>query len=149
MAAGTLLTGMAAVSAPAGATVTAAPSAKAPAAAAAAHNWTPYNSYSNISAWGTYTRSGGSVYVKGYLADGKKNGWTACVRFLFTEGNTRYWSRHKIVGVDRYGNEYNYDGAAKVSIKTSSKYSSHLYVQECGRNKKTGKYVYGKSKKLF
>ncbi|WP_157430415.1 hypothetical protein [Actinomadura macra] len=140
LAAGTMMTGMAVVGAPADATVT---------TKAAAKSWAPYNSYANISAWGTYTRTSSTVTVKGYLADGKKNGWTACVRFLFTEGNLRYWSRHKIVGIDRNGNQYNYDGAAKVAIKTSSSYTGHLYVQECGRNKKTGKYAYGKSKRIF
>lgn len=141
LAAGTLMTGMAAVGAPAQATVTT--------KAAAVHTWAPYDSYGNISAKGTYTRRNGSVYVTGTLTDGKKNGWTACVRFLFVEGRYQYWSRHKIVGVDRYGHQYNYDGKATVSIKTSSSYSSHLYVQECARNKKTGKYYYGKGKKLF
>ncbi|TYB47762.1 hypothetical protein [Actinomadura chibensis] len=134
LTAGTLMAGMAAVGAP---------------AEAAAKSWAPYNSYSNISAWGTYSRSGGSTYVKGYLRDGKRNGWTACVRFLFTEGNKQYWSRHKIIGIDRNGNQYNYDGAATVSISAKSSYSSHLWVQECARSKKTGKYVYGKGKKLF
>ncbi|WP_242903746.1 hypothetical protein [Actinomadura terrae] len=141
LAAGTLMTGMAVVSTPANATVTT--------KAAAAHKWVPYNSYGSIRAWGTYSRSGGNTYVKGYLADDKKNGWTACVRFLFTEGSRSYWSRHKIVGVSQNGTQYNYDGRATVSIAASSSYGSHLYVQECGRNKKTGKYYYGKGKKLF
>jgi hypothetical protein len=131
LAAGTLMSGMAAVS--------------APAEAAVAKKWAPYNSYGNIAAWGTYTRSGGSVYVSGYLQDGKKNGWTACVRFLFKEGSKGYWSRHKIVTTSGT----NFDGKGTVSIKVSSSYSSHLYVQECGRDKKTGKYVYGKGKTLF
>ncbi|KAB2370553.1 hypothetical protein [Actinomadura montaniterrae] len=136
LTAGTLLTGTALTGAPA-------------AQAATTHSWAPYNSYSNISAWGTYTRKGGSTYVTGYLRDSKKNGWTACVRFLFTEGNKKYWSRFKIVGYTSGGTQYNYDGKATVKIKTSSSYSWHLWVQECGRNKKTGKYLYGKGKKLF
>lgn len=136
LTAGALLAGSAAVGAPAE-------------AAATSVKWAPIDSYSNISAGGTYTRSGGSVYVSGWLHDGKKNGWTACVRFLFTEGRYQYWSRHKIIGVTSSGVQYNFDGRATVNIKTSSKYSSHLYVQECGRNKKTGKYVYGKGKRLF
>jgi hypothetical protein len=135
LAAGTVMAGMAV--------------AGAPAEAAAAKSWKPYNSYSGIDAWGTYTRSGGKTYVKGYLRDTKKNGWTACVRFLFTEGNNKYWSRFKIVGYTSGGTQYNYDGKATVKIKTSSSYSWHLWVQECGRNKKTGKYLYGKGKKLF
>ncbi|WP_131732858.1 hypothetical protein [Actinomadura formosensis] len=135
LAAGTVMAGMAV--------------AGAPAEAAASYGWKPYDSYPYINAWGTYSRSGGKTYVKGYLQDTKKNGWTACVRFLFTEGSYRYWSRFKIVGVTSGGTKYNYDGVAKVSISTSSSYSSHLYVQECGRSKSTGKYVYGKGKKLF
>jgi hypothetical protein len=135
LTAGTLLTGTALVG--------------SPAEAATSHKWEPYNSYSNISAWGSYTRSGGSTYVTGYLRDSKKNGWTACVRFLFTEGSKKYWSRFKIVGYTSSGSQYNFDGKATVKIKTSSSYSSHLWVQECGRNKKTGKYLYGKGKKLF
>ncbi|MWA06079.1 hypothetical protein F8568_038170 [Actinomadura sp. LD22] len=135
LTAGTLLTGTALVGAPAEASTT--------------HSWAPYNSYGNVSAWGTYTRKGGSTYVTGYLRDGKKNGWTACVRFLFTEGSKKYWSRFKIVGYTSGGTQYNYDGKATVKIKTSSSYSWHLWVQECGRNKKTGKYLYGKGKKLF
>ncbi|TDD85634.1 hypothetical protein [Actinomadura rubrisoli] len=152
LAAGTLMTGVAVMSTPANAAVaTKAPAtAQAPAAAtaAAARRWVPYNSYANINAWGTYTRSGGSVYVSGYLQDTKRNGYTACVRFLFKEGTRGYWSRHKIVGV-RNGVEYNFDGVAKVKIRASSSYSGHLYVQECGRKKSTGKYYYGKTKRLF
>ncbi|MEU8345694.1 hypothetical protein SAMN05443665_106322 [Actinomadura meyerae] len=135
LTAGTLMAGMAAVG--------------APAEAAAAKSWKPINSYGKIDAWGTYTRSGGKTYVKGYLRDTKKNGWTACVRFLFTEGNKKYWSRFKIIGVTSGGAKYNFDGKATVKISVSSSYSSHLWVQECGRNKKTGKYYYGKGKKLF
>lgn len=135
LAAGTVLAGMAV--------------AGAPAEAAAAKSWKPYNSYSHIAAWGTYTRKNGKTYVKGYLADDKKNGWTSCVRFLFTEGNNRYYSRFKIIGVKSNGTKYNFDGKATVKISVSSSYSSHLWVQECGRNKKTGKYLYGKGKKLF
>ncbi|TDC98099.1 hypothetical protein [Actinomadura sp. 7K507] len=134
LSAGTLMAGMAVVGTP---------------AEAAAKKWAPYNSYGNVSAWGTYSRSGGTTYVKGYLRDGGKNGWTACVRFLFTEGSKRYWSRHKIIGVTSGGAKYHYDGKATVSISTRSSYSSHLWVQECGRNKKTGKYYYGKGRKLF
>ncbi|QKG25383.1 hypothetical protein [Actinomadura verrucosospora] len=139
----------AAVALTAGALLTGTALAGAPAEAATAHKWAPYNSYGNLSAWGTYTRSGGSTYVTGYLRDSKKNGWTACVRFLFTEGSKKYWSRFKIVGYTSSGSQYNFDGKATVKIKTSSTYSSHLWVQECGRNKKTGKYLYGKGKKLF
>ncbi|QXJ21776.1 hypothetical protein AGRA3207_002663 [Actinomadura graeca] len=139
LAAGTLMTGMAVVGTPAQATIT---------TKAAAKSWAPYDSYPKISAKGTYTRSGGSVYVKGTLSDGGANGWTACVRFLFTEGGKRYWSRHKIIAV-KNGVQSNFDGKATVSISTSSTYSGHLYVQECGRSKKTGKYVYGKGKRLF
>lgn len=135
LTAGTLMAGMAAVG--------------APAEAAAAKSWKPYNSYGNLAAWGTYTRSGGKTYVKGYLGDYKKNGWTACVRFLFTEGSKKYWSRFKIIGTTSSGTKYNFDGRATVRISVSSSYSSHLWVQECGRNKKTGKYYYGKGKKLF
>ncbi|GAA1850409.1 hypothetical protein [Actinomadura bangladeshensis] len=135
LAAGTVMAGMAV--------------AGAPAEAAAAKSWKPYNSYSHVAAWGTYTRKNGKTYVKGYLADDKKNGWTACVRFLFTEGNTKYYSRFKIIGVNSKGQKYNFDGKATVKISVSSSYSSHLWVQECGRNKKTGKYLYGKGKKLF
>jgi hypothetical protein len=148
----------AAVALTAGALLTGTALAGTPAEAAAAHKWAPYDSYGGVSAWGTYTRSGGSTYVTGYLRDSKKNGWTACVRFLFTEPGKdangkpitkKYWSRFKIVGYTSGGSQYNYDGKATVSIKTSSTYSSHLWVQECGRNKKTGKYLYGKGKKLF
>ncbi|GAA1778102.1 hypothetical protein [Actinomadura chokoriensis] len=135
LAAGTVMAGMAV--------------AGAPAEAAAAKSWKPYNSYSHVAAWGTYTRKNGKTYVKGYLADDKKNGWTACVRFLFTEGSTKYYSRFKIIGVTSNGTKYNFDGKATVKISVSSSYSSHLWVQECGRNKKTGKYLYGKGKKLF
>jgi hypothetical protein len=142
LAAGTLMAGMTAVSAPASATP-----AQAPVQAAAAAKWAPYDSYNNISAWGTYTR-GSKVYVTGYLRDGATNGWTACVRFLFKEGSKGYWSRHKIIAV-KNGVQYNFDGKATVKISASSSYNDHLYVQECGRNKKTGKYVYGKGKKLF
>ncbi|MFC4053292.1 MULTISPECIES: hypothetical protein [Actinomadura] len=133
LTAGTLMAGMAAVGTP----------------AEAATSWAPYNSYSNISAWGTYSRSGGSTYVKGYLRDSAKNGWTACVRFLFTEGSKQYWSRHKIIATTSSGSTYNFDGKGTVAISAKSSYSSHLWVQECGRNKKTGKYLYGKGKKLF
>ncbi|MDL4775731.1 MULTISPECIES: hypothetical protein [Thermomonosporaceae] len=131
LAAGTLMAGMAAVGAPAEAAVT--------------KKWAPYNKYSNLASWGTYTRSGGSVYVSGYLQDSKKNGWTACVRFKFTEGGKAYWSRHKIVT----SSGANFDNKGTVSIKVSSSYSSHLYVQECGRSKKSGQYVYGPGKTLF
>ncbi|TDE30186.1 hypothetical protein [Actinomadura sp. 6K520] len=131
--AGTLMAGMAVVATP----------------AQAATKWVPYNSYGNVSAWGTYARSGGTTYVKGYLRDGAKNGWTACVRFLFTEGSKKYWVRHKIIGVTSSGTKYHFDGKATVSISAKSSYSSHLWVQECGRNKKTGKYYYGKGKRLF
>lgn len=148
----------AAVALTAGALLTGTALAGAPADAATTHSWAPYNSYGNVSAWGTYTRQGGSTYVTGYLRDGAKNGWTACVRFLFTEGakdsngkpyTKKYWSRFKIVGYTSSGTQYNYDGKATVKIKTSSSYSWHLWVQECGRNKKTGQYLYGKGKKLF
>ncbi|MWK36355.1 hypothetical protein GEV43_21445 [Actinomadura sp. J1-007] len=98
---------------------------------------------------GTYTRKGGSTYVSGYLRDSKANGWTACVRFLFTEGKKGYFSRHTIMARSSKGSWYYYDGKATVKISAKSSLSSHLYVQECGRNKKTGKYLYGKSKKLF
>ncbi|MBD2896887.1 hypothetical protein ABT299_28235 [Spirillospora sp. NPDC000708] len=139
----------AAVALTAGALLTGTALAGAPAEAATTHSWAPYNSYGGVSAWGTYTRQGGSTYVTGYLRDSKKNGWTACVRFLFTEGTKKYWSRFKIVGYTSSGTQYNYDGKATVKIKTSSSYSWHLWVQECGRNKKTGQYLYGKGKKLF
>jgi hypothetical protein len=135
LTAGTLMAGMAAVS--------------APAEAAATGSWKPYNSYSHVASWGTYKRSGGATAVTGYLADDKKNGWTACVRFKFTEGSKVYWSRFKIVGVTSGGTKYNFDGKATVKISVKSSYGSHMWVQECGRNKKTGKYYYGKGKKIF
>jgi hypothetical protein len=135
LTAGTLMAGMAAVS--------------APAEAAATGSWKPYNSYSHVAAWGSYKRASGNTYVTGYLADDKKNGWTACVRFKFTEGSKVYWSRFKIVGVTPSGTRYNFDGVAKVKISVKSTYGSHMWVQECGRNKKTGKYYYGKGKKIF
>ncbi|MEV3922403.1 hypothetical protein [Actinomadura coerulea] len=135
LTAGTLMAGMAAVG--------------APAEAAATGSWQPYNSYSHVLAKGTYTRSGGSTAVTGYLYDDKKNGWTSCVRFKFTEGSKVYWSRFKIIGVKSDGTRYNFDGTAKVKISVKSSYGSHMWVQECGRNKQTGKYYYGKGKKIF
>ncbi|MCP9953606.1 MULTISPECIES: hypothetical protein [Actinomadura] len=135
LTAGTLMAGMAAVS--------------APAEAAATGNWKPYDSYGGIYTWGKYSRSGGSTAVTGYLRDTKKNGWTACVRFLFTEGSKKYYSRFKIVGVTSGGTKYNFDGKATVKISVKSSYGSHMWVQECGRNKKTGKYYYGKGRKIF
>ena len=135
LTAGTLMAGMAVVG--------------APAEAAAAKSWKPYNSYTGLGSWGTYTRGSGKTYVKGYLRDTKKNGWTACVRFLFTEGGKKYWSRFKIIGATSSGAKYNYDGKATVKISVTSSYGSHMWVQECGRTKKSGKYYYGKGKKIF
>ncbi|GGQ02225.1 hypothetical protein BKA00_004286 [Actinomadura coerulea] len=135
LTAGTLMAGMAAVG--------------APAEAAATGSWKPYNSYSHVASYGTYKRADGNTYVTGYLLDDKKNGWTSCVRFKFTEGSKVYWSRFKIIGVTSSGTRYNFDGVAKVKISVKSTYGSHMWVQECGRNKKTGKYYYGKGKQIF
>jgi hypothetical protein len=30
-----------------------------------------------------------------------------------------------------------------------SSYGSHMWVQECGRSKSTGKYYYGKGRQIF
>ncbi|MFD0688436.1 hypothetical protein [Actinomadura fibrosa] len=137
LAAGTLLAGMAVAGAP---------------AEAATGKWAPYNSYANLSSSGTYSRGSSTVTVSGKLSDAKKNGWTACVRFLFTNSaGSKYYARFKIEALSQNGTWYNYDGKATVSIKgTSPKgYRTHMWVQECGRNKKTGKYAYGKGKKIF
>ncbi|KAB2345942.1 hypothetical protein [Actinomadura rudentiformis] len=158
LSAGTLMAGMAAVSAPAqadsvkltdSAAASAASTAAAPTASAAARGWKAINTYRYIDAWGTYTRSGGKTYVKAYLRDTKANYYTACVRFLFQEGKRAYWSRHHIVGVRPNGSRYAFDGKGTITIRTSSSYSSHLWVQECGRSTKNGKFYYGKGKKLF
>ncbi|MFI0447123.1 hypothetical protein [Actinomadura sp. 6N118] len=158
LSAGTLMAGMAAISAPAqadsaklvdSAASTAASTAAAPTASAAARSWKAINSYPRINAWGTYTRSGGKTYVKAYLQDTKANYYTACVRFLFQEGKRATWSRHHIVGVRPNGTRYFFDGEGTITIRTSSSYSSHLWVQECGRSSKTKKFYYGKGKKLF
>ncbi|MEU5877565.1 hypothetical protein [Spirillospora sp. NPDC047279] len=155
LSAGVLMTGGAVVGSPAQAAPTQAAAVAAPnkAAVAAYPAWKPYNSYSYINAWGNWARNSSKAVVTGKLQDTKKNNWTACVRFLFTErsGNRdlQYWSRHYIVGVNSNGTRYAFDGKGTISFKVTSYYTHHLWVQECGRSKKTGKFVYGKGKKLY
>ncbi|MFG2002065.1 hypothetical protein ACGFNU_23225 [Spirillospora sp. NPDC048911] len=160
LSAGTLMAGMAAISSPAQATdvvladsAASTAAASAPSASAAARAWKPINSYPKINAWGTYSRNSSRVTVTGKLQDTDQNGWTACVRFLFTETVGRktykYYSRHHIVAVRSNGTRYAYDGPGTITIRTSSSYTGHAWVQECGRSKKTGKFLYGKGKKLY
>ncbi|MBC6458065.1 hypothetical protein [Actinomadura sp. HBU206391] len=115
-------------------------------AEAATGSWKPTNWYTNVGASGSYTRTSTKTTVKGKLADYRKDGYTACVRFLFTEPGTTglYWTA-KIMTTSGY----HYDGKATVNISVVTSRTGHMYVQECGRNIKTGKYSYGKGKRIF
>jgi hypothetical protein len=118
-------------------------------ASAATGSWKPINSYTNIGASGTYSRSSTKVTIRGTLSDYRRDGYTACVRFLFTEPGATglYWTA-KIMATSN-GRRYHYDGRATVNIAVSSSRTGHLYVQECGRKLSTGKYYYGRSKRIY
>ena len=113
---------------------------------AASGSWKPTNWYTNVAASGSYTRSGTKVTITGTLSDYRKDGYTACVRFLFTEPGTTgiYWTARIVTASGA-----NYDGKATVKLATATSRTGHMYVQECGRNIKTGKYSYGKGKRIF
>ncbi|WP_222722118.1 hypothetical protein [Actinomadura alba] len=113
-------------------------------ASAASGTWTPYNWYTNVGATGTYTKDSRMVTVRGTVSDYRRDGYTACVRFLFTEpGTTGVYSTFRIVT----SSGGNFDGSGKASIKMSSSRTGHLYVQEC--RLKAGKYSYGKGKRIY
>ncbi|GAA2596794.1 hypothetical protein SMC26_00630 [Actinomadura fulvescens] len=160
LSAGTLMAGMAAVSSPAQAadvvltdSAGAASTAAAPTASAAARRWQPRNSYRNVNAWGTYSRNKSRVTVVGKLQDTRADGYTACVRFLFTETVGRrtykYFSRHHIIGITPRGKRYAFDGKGTITIRTSAPYTHHAWVQECRRKKSNGKWSFGKGRQLY
>lgn len=119
-------------------------------AQAAVKEWKAPDAYSNISAWGTYSRGSTKVTFKGTLRDGKKNGWTACVRFKATEAGKKTQYLRYVIIVRQGESQWYFDGKGQVGFSGSSANTGHLYVQECGRSKKTGKYAYPKTwRKLY
>lgn len=111
--------------------------------AAAGKSWKAPNKVKGTESWGTYTRSGGKTFVTGKLRDTSRNGLTACVRFMFTEGDRIYYSRHSI----KYKTGPLFDGRGTISIKAESGLSSHLYVQECRMKTSTRKVTFPKNAK--
>ncbi|ACY99456.1 MULTISPECIES: hypothetical protein [Thermomonospora] len=104
--------------------------------------WKPINAFANVSASGTYVRNKKKVTIRGVLTDGKRDGWSACVRFRATKGKKRqYWR-----GVLRYSTGRYVDTKASARFTWTTKYTGHLWVQECRRNVKTGKYQYANKK---
>ncbi|GAB3659928.1 hypothetical protein GCM10027589_21330 [Actinocorallia lasiicapitis] len=129
--------------------------APAPAAAKATHKWQTFNGkkgsiWRTIRVNGTYTRSGGSVTLRGWLHDTKRNGWSPGVQFRsWGDGqwhySSAYFAKYASTGkpVDRYFN-YNY------GYFWSSSYDDHLQVREVAINAKNKKKSKNSSwKKLY
>ncbi|MBA9001908.1 hypothetical protein [Thermomonospora cellulosilytica] len=118
-----------------------------PAQAATTKKWETIDAFPHTRAWGQATKTSSKFTWKGSLKDGRKDGWTACVRFKAVEGDRYQTVRYIIVT----GGGTAYDGPGTVSISGSSSYNGKLYVQECRRSKKTGKYQYADKKwrKIF
>lgn len=134
LAAGSMLAGLAVAAAP----------------AEAATSFTSPNGSAYVKATGKYAKNSTKAVVKFTLADGKTDGYAACVLFRFREGTSIHDHKLWLQRTNSAGKWVLWDAkGAKAGTTISDANTTHLYVRECMIRTTTKKTKYGQWKKLY